>query len=187
MILMAAAWPQCHFVGVDVNEDSLEQAVRNAQSRQAHGPQTSARLPSSAHVPPLSLRRPLPCGFGPEVSGWFQRKETTRIGLTNVEWINLDLNFPTGRAAGLDGRFDVVFAFDCIHDLKAPDAALRGCFAMLKEGGVMCMVDIKAHTGIQVPVLSCFELDSAGSSSRTPPKMCQTSTWSRSLLPCSVL
>ena len=45
------------------------------------------------------------------------------MGLSNVEFVHLDLNSCDVDAVslGLEAKFDVVFAFDAIHDLASPD------------------------------------------------------------------
>jgi SAM-dependent methyltransferase len=65
------------------------------------------------------------------------------MGLANLDFICAD-------AAGLHAdpwwrsRFDFVCAFDAIHDQGRPAEALRSVLAMLRPGGLFCMVDIAA-------------------------------------------
>jgi len=42
------------------------------------------------------------------------------------------------------GRFDLVTICDCIHDLAAPDAALKQVHALVKPGGTLFIVEPKA-------------------------------------------
>jgi len=73
-------------------------------------------------------------------------EKAKRHGLTNVE-------FFVGDAAALDQNsvpsdcFDLITAFDVIHDLSNPTAALREvCRALRPDTGTFAMVDIRAHT-----------------------------------------
>jgi ubiquinone/menaquinone biosynthesis C-methylase UbiE len=71
--------------------------------------------------------------------------DARRKRLDNVSFIQLD----AARLADLPewhGRFDVVTAFDAIHDQPHPQQALRGVFRMLRPGGLFSMVDIAAHS-----------------------------------------
>ncbi|MDN5744606.1 MAG: class I SAM-dependent methyltransferase [Nocardioidaceae bacterium] len=48
-----------------------------------------------------------------------------------------------------EGVYDVVTAFDAIHDQAFPDRVLAGIHAALRPGGTFLMVDIKAESGVQ--------------------------------------
>ena len=50
------------------------------------------------------------------------------------------------------GGFDVVFAFDVIHDLSNPAGALAEIRRALKPDGVFVMVDIRAGSGLRANV-----------------------------------
>ncbi len=46
------------------------------------------------------------------------------------------------------GTFDYVTAFDAVHDQTQPAKALKGIFALLKDGGAFSMVDIAASSDL---------------------------------------
>ena len=69
------------------------------------------------------------------------REEAVRLGLTNVRFEARDvanLNVP--------GRFDLVTAFDVIHDLAQPSRALKEIAEALRPNGTFLMVDIGASS-----------------------------------------
>lgn len=72
------------------------------------------------------------------------REEADRLELTNVRLEVRDIT-------KLDepGCYDVVTAFDVIHDQKAPAAALAQVFAALKPGGIFLMQDIRASSFVE--------------------------------------
>ena len=69
------------------------------------------------------------------------RAEAEAWGLANVRFEVTDL-------AELDvfGRYDLVFAFDAIHDQAHPRRVLRNVARALRPGGAFLMVDIKAKS-----------------------------------------
>lgn len=62
-------------------------------------------------------------------------------GVDNLELITGDVTTFGGK-----DEFDVVTAFDAIHDQAAPDRVLANIRRVLKPGGVLLMQDIKART-----------------------------------------
>ena len=87
--------------------------------------------------------------FTEEVIG-AARREAAEWGLTNAEFVLQDV-------AQLDGdeEFDVVTAFDAIHDQAHPATVLANIARMMKPGGTFLMVDIQAsshvHENAEVP------------------------------------
>jgi 2-polyprenyl-3-methyl-5-hydroxy-6-metoxy-1,4-benzoquinol methylase len=79
------------------------------------------------------------------------RAETGQLGLPNVQFEVMD-------AAAIDEveQYDLVTAFDAIHDQAAPDRVLRNIFAALKPGGVFLMQDIAGsshlHHNLDLPL-----------------------------------
>lgn len=70
--------------------------------------------------------------------------EAAAYGLTNVRFEQRDV------AAMEDtGIFDVVFAFDAIHDQADPAGVLRNARRALKDDGVFLMIDIKASSNVE--------------------------------------
>lgn len=69
------------------------------------------------------------------------KREAAKGGVRNVELLAADVaNF------GMAGEFDVVMAFDAIHDQAKPAEALANIRRILKPGGLFLMQDIKART-----------------------------------------
>lgn len=72
------------------------------------------------------------------------RAEAERLGLTNTTFESHDL-------AEMDvaEAYDVITAFDAIHDQVYPDRVLRNISRALRPGGVFLMVDIKASSQLE--------------------------------------
>lgn len=60
-------------------------------------------------------------------------------GVTNVTFLD-----PRESPMPSDGSADVVFTFDCIHDMTHPAEMMRSIRSCLKEDGTWLLVDIKA-------------------------------------------
>ena len=72
------------------------------------------------------------------------RQEAQQRGLTNV-------TFETRDITHLDQHetYDLVTAFDVIHDQKAPDTVLCNVHAILRSGGTLLMQDISASSYVE--------------------------------------
>ncbi|WP_156725332.1 class I SAM-dependent methyltransferase [Streptomyces apocyni] len=72
------------------------------------------------------------------------RAEATEFGVPNA-------GFEVRDIAELSARppFDVIFAFDAIHDQKAPQTVLDHACAALVPGGLFVMMDIKASSHLE--------------------------------------
>lgn len=72
------------------------------------------------------------------------RAEATTLGLTNARFEVLDV-------AALDkvAEFDLVTAFDAIHDQAHPGRVLAGIARTLRDDGTFLMVDIKASSQVE--------------------------------------
>jgi SAM-dependent methyltransferase len=72
------------------------------------------------------------------------RAEAGRLGLTNATFESHDL-------AGIDvaEAYDVITAFDAIHDQAKPAEVLGNIYRALRPGGVFLMVDIKASSRLE--------------------------------------
>jgi 2-polyprenyl-3-methyl-5-hydroxy-6-metoxy-1,4-benzoquinol methylase len=57
---------------------------------------------------------------------------------------NVTFHFASGDALPEDGSFDLITAFDCIHDMTRPGAAMRAVRRALKSDGTWLLVDINA-------------------------------------------
>lgn len=71
-------------------------------------------------------------------------REATRRGLTNVAFEPHDL-----AEMDLTHAYDVVTAFDAIHDQAQPAKVLHNIYRSLKPGGIFLMVDIKASSRLE--------------------------------------
>ncbi|MGQ0843110.1 MAG: class I SAM-dependent methyltransferase [Sporichthyaceae bacterium] len=72
------------------------------------------------------------------------RAEAASMGLTNVAFEVHDVT-----ALPTDPPFDVVFAFDAIHDQRDPAAVLAAIHAVLVPGGTFAMMDIRGHSALE--------------------------------------
>ncbi len=69
------------------------------------------------------------------------QKEATALGLSNVKFEAKDLT-----AFDIHERYDLITAFDAIHDQARPDKVLAGIARALKPDGVFLMQDIAASS-----------------------------------------
>lgn len=83
-----------------------------------------------------------------EASVALARAEAARLGLKNARFEVCDAASLAvdSDCAGRFGHFGYVTAFDAVHDQTRPLEVLRGVRAVLAEGGMFSMVDIKAET-----------------------------------------
>jgi ubiquinone/menaquinone biosynthesis C-methylase UbiE len=72
------------------------------------------------------------------------RKEAGTMGLTNTRFEVLDV-----AALSSASKFDLITAFDAIHDQKDPDAVLHGVRGALSDGGTFLMVDFKFSSRVE--------------------------------------
>jgi 2-polyprenyl-3-methyl-5-hydroxy-6-metoxy-1,4-benzoquinol methylase len=79
------------------------------------------------------------------------RREAESLGLDNVRFEVCDV-------ATLDtpGRYDLVTAFDAIHDQAHPSQVLANVAAALRPGGSFLMVDINASSNVEDNIESPF-------------------------------
>jgi SAM-dependent methyltransferase len=72
------------------------------------------------------------------------RAEADRLGLSNVSFVAKDV-------ANLDltDAYDVITAFDAIHDQAHPAEVLANIYRALRPGGIFLMVDIKASSRVE--------------------------------------
>ncbi|WP_175409616.1 class I SAM-dependent methyltransferase [Streptomyces sp. TRM64462] len=70
------------------------------------------------------------------------REEAARLGLDNVA-------FTVGDSTELPGTYDVITAFDVIHDLARPAETLDAIAAALRPGGIFLMGDIAASSKVE--------------------------------------
>ncbi len=72
------------------------------------------------------------------------RTEAKKLGLTNVSFEIKDLT-----DFDIEGGFDLVTAFDAIHDQARPDLVLSGICRVLKDDGVFLMQDIAGSSYLE--------------------------------------
>jgi ubiquinone/menaquinone biosynthesis C-methylase UbiE len=79
------------------------------------------------------------------------RQEARALGLDNAR-------FEIADVAELPGepKFDLITAFDAIHDQKSPDAVLRGIKRSLAPGGTFLMVDFKFSSRVEENIANPF-------------------------------
>jgi SAM-dependent methyltransferase len=70
------------------------------------------------------------------------RREAAETGLANTAFDVLD-------SAELDGSYDLITAFDVIHDLARPTRTLAAVAAALKAGGVFLMGDMASSSKLE--------------------------------------
>ncbi|MDI3406012.1 class I SAM-dependent methyltransferase [Streptomyces cavernicola] len=70
------------------------------------------------------------------------RREAEEMGLRNVR-------FDIGDSAALTGAYDLITAFDVIHDLARPAQTLSAVAAALRDGGTFLMGDIDASSRLE--------------------------------------
>ena len=75
------------------------------------------------------------------------RREAMKRGLSNIAFEQRDLT-GFGRDAA-EAAFDLVTAFDAIHDQISPQSVLDGIYRTLKPGGTFLMQDIRASTQLE--------------------------------------
>ena len=79
------------------------------------------------------------------------RNEANEMGLANSSFNVMDVSRLPGEA-----NFDLVTAFDAVHDQKAPDEVLRSVKSVLARGGKFLMVDFKFSSRVEDNVANPF-------------------------------
>ncbi|HKH53778.1 MAG TPA: class I SAM-dependent methyltransferase [Mycobacterium sp.] len=72
------------------------------------------------------------------------RAEAERLGLANASFVAHDVG-----ELDLTDAYDVITAFDAIHDQAHPAQVLANIYRALRPGGVFLMVDIKASSRLE--------------------------------------
>ncbi len=72
------------------------------------------------------------------------RAEAERLGLTNARFEVRDV-----ANLGASGQFDLITAFDTIHDQAQPRQVLRGIFESLRSNGTLFVMDIAASSKLE--------------------------------------
>ena len=71
------------------------------------------------------------------------RREVNELGLENAAFVTHDLARP------LPGKYDLITAFDVIHDLAKPREVLKNIVHALTPGGVFLMMDMAASSKLE--------------------------------------
>ena len=66
-----------------------------------------------------------------------------------AEWGLQNADFQVGDSAALAGSYDLITAFDVIHDLAQPTRTLAAISGALRDGGVFLMGDIAASSRVE--------------------------------------
>lgn len=79
------------------------------------------------------------------------RAEAKNMSLTNASFEVVDVtNLPK------EPKYDVITAFDAIHDQKDPDSVLRGINQALAPGGTFLMIDFKFSSRVEENIKNPF-------------------------------
>ena len=79
------------------------------------------------------------------------RDEARHMGLSNSAFDVVDVtNLPSG------AKFDLVTAFDAVHDQKAPDAVLRSAKSALAPDGKFLMIEFKFSSRLEDNIANPF-------------------------------
>lgn len=77
----------------------------------------------------------------------FARQQSEKKGLTNTHFIERDLTDFDQQAES--NCFDLITAFDAIHDQVTPQSVLDGIYKTLKSSGTFLMQDIRASSNLE--------------------------------------
>ncbi|MEO3828441.1 class I SAM-dependent methyltransferase [Actinomadura sp. B10D3] len=96
---------------------------------------------------PIVLARAFP---NSRFHGLDQSEEGIAAGRREAERLSLDnVGYTVGDATQIPGRYDLITAFDVIHDLARPQETLDAIAASLRPGGVFLMGDIAASSNLE--------------------------------------
>ena len=79
------------------------------------------------------------------------RKEANEMALSNSTFDVVDVTHLPN-----DPKFDLITAFDAVHDQKAPDAVLRSANRALASGGTFLMIEFKFSSRVEENVGNPF-------------------------------
>jgi ubiquinone/menaquinone biosynthesis C-methylase UbiE len=79
------------------------------------------------------------------------RAEANKMGLSNAAFDVVDVaSLPS------EPKFDLITAFDAIHDQKAPDAVLRGVHRAMAPDGIFLMIEFKFSSRVEDNIKNPF-------------------------------
>lgn len=86
--------------------------------------------------------------IGYDISRHALARAEERLASENVP----NVSFADPRVSPIDGKFDLICTFDCIHDMTHPTEMMRTIRGSLKDDGTWLLVDIKAHDTLEMNV-----------------------------------
>jgi ubiquinone/menaquinone biosynthesis C-methylase UbiE len=77
----------------------------------------------------------------------YAREQAMKQGLSNIRFV--ERNLTDFEDSAESEAFDLITAFDAIHDQAAPQSVLNGIYRTLKPGGTFLMQDIRASSHLE--------------------------------------
>ncbi len=104
-----------------------------------------ADLGCGAGVALLEMARAFPCSefHGYEISMHALDRAQRNLAASGLR--NVRLHHANAESLPADHSFDLITAFDCIHDMTRPRAVLRAAYCALKADGTLFIVDINTR------------------------------------------
>ena len=131
--LSYSEYPRFHALMAETSGEQFDAALIDVILPMAKG--LPERLRAGANVADFG------CGSGHAVNVMAQAFPASRF--TGIDFSE------EGLAAGVAEAYDVITAFDAIHDQAQPTAVLRNIYWALRPGGVFLMVDVKASSRLE--------------------------------------
>lgn len=86
--------------------------------------------------------------IGYDISRHALARAATRLAEEGVS----NVSFADPRTSPIEGKFDLICTFDCIHDMTHPTEMMKTIRRSLKDDGTWLLVDIKAHDSLELNV-----------------------------------
>lgn len=86
--------------------------------------------------------------IGYDISRFALERANDRLQSENLS----NVSFVDPRDTPIDGTFDLICTFDCIHDMTHPTEMMHTIRQSLKDDGTWLLVDIKAHDSLEMNV-----------------------------------
>lgn len=85
---------------------------------------------------------------GYDISKYALQRAEERLSDSGVS----NVSFADPRVKPIEGKFDLICTFDCIHDMTHPTEMMTTIRQSLKDDGTWLLVDIKAHDSLEMNV-----------------------------------
>jgi ubiquinone/menaquinone biosynthesis C-methylase UbiE len=85
---------------------------------------------------------------GYDISRYALNRADERLRQENLA----NVSFADPREKPIDGKFDLICTFDCIHDMTHPTEMMKTIRQSLNDDGTWLLVDIKAHDSLELNV-----------------------------------